>query len=328
MTLASPFRGLATRVGAGGLANRLYHAPRSALRTMLREGGPLEQGRTERGRLAMVEAAKTLPRLVAPHPGAGLEVHFLSGARYWYQTLFCAWSLQRLCPERVTPVIHDDGSFTEETMGYISRAIPWTRFASAGEIKETLDERLPAERFPTLRARRIEYPHLRKLTDVHVGARGWTLVLDSDMLFFRKPEALLQWLATPDRPCHMLDIEDAYGYSPALLRELAGEAIPERVNVGICGLRSEAIDWDRLEAWCGAQLDREGPNYLQEQALTAMLLSGQPARVLAAADYVVKPTLDEGRNPGGVLHHYVAESKRSYFQVAWRRVLEAGQSAL
>jgi hypothetical protein len=141
------------------------------------------------------------------------------------------------------------------------------------------------------------------------------------MLFFRRPNLLLDWLANPDRPCHLVDALRAYGYSPGLMFELSGRPEPDRINVGVCGLRSETIDWDAMEFWCRTMLCREGPSYLQEQALTALLLSGQACLRLPEADYQVMPSLSEGKNPTAVLHHYVAQSKRSYFQYGWRQVL-------
>jgi hypothetical protein len=321
-----PLRGLATRLGAGGLARRYYHAPLGALRNALLAGGPLQTHRTEQGRLAMIEAARTLPPLTAPPGDGALEVSFLSGAGYWYQTLFCLYSLQVHSPVRIDPVVHDDGSLNDDTMAAITRVAPWTVFVRLPDIEARLDHGLPAARFPTLRARRIDYPHLRKLCDIHLGRRGWRAVLDSDMLFFAAPNALLDWLAAPDRPCHLVDPQRAYGYSPDLMAELSGLREPERVNVGICGLRSETIDWERLEYWCRAMLEREGASYLQEQALTALLVAGQDCLILSETDYRVMPSLAEGRNPSAALHHYVAQSKRSYFQHGWRRVLATAQA--
>ena len=149
------------------------------------------------------------------------------------------------------------------------------RFVSRSEIERELDRHLPKARFPELRARRLTYPHLRKLTDIHCWRRGWTLVLDSDMLFFREPRFLLDWLAAPASACHMLDALPAYGYSARLMEELAGHPIPPLVNVGFCGLRSDAIDWDELERWCKELVAREGMSYFLEQAITAMLVAGK-----------------------------------------------------
>jgi len=169
-----------------------------------------------------------------------------------------------------------------------------------------------------LRERRAHYPNLRKLTDVHAGAHGWRLVLDSDMLFFRRPDFLLAWLAAPDRPLHMVDVQDSYGYSRARLESLAGAPLPLRLNVGLCGLRSDALDWEKLEFWCRRLIEAEGTSYYLEQALVAMLLAGRDCAVAPAGDYLLLPPEDECRAPRAVMHHYVAQSKRGYFRHAWR----------
>jgi hypothetical protein len=120
----------------------------------------------------------------------------------------------------------------------------------------------------------------------------------------------------------MAVVEDAYGYSPALMSELACAPIPSRVNVGVCGLRSDAINWDRLEGWCRDMLDKEGSHYLQEQALVAMMTAGLPRAVAPAGQYVVKPNRAETKRPTAALHHYVAETKAWYFRFGWRRIYQ------
>jgi hypothetical protein len=66
---------------------------------------------------------------------------------------------------------------------------------------------------------------------------------------------------------------------------------------------------------------REGMHYYLEQALTAMLVAGGETLAAPARDYRVLPSLAEGRAPQAILHHYVAHSKRSYFQCGWRNAL-------
>lgn len=314
-------RSVSRALGLGSLALRLYHQPLARLRQSFAEGGPLEQRRTEQARLEMIAAARMLPPLAVPEGQDSLAVAFLSGARFWWQTLFCVVSLQTHSPFRIMPVLYDDGTFDEGIWSAFSRVVPWARLERAVDIERRLDALLPAARFPALRSRRLVYPHLRKLTDIHVGRSGWLAVLDSDMLFFRPPRALLDWLIAPDRPCSLVEDITCYGYSPELMRELAGRDPPERVNVGICGLRSDAVDWDRLEYWCRALLERQGSHYFQEQALTAMLMTGQKCHRFGPPDYIVLPSLAEGRAPTAALHHYVSSSKRSYFRHGWRRVL-------
>lgn len=314
-------RNIAKAMHLGPLALRVYHRPLARIAQSIAEGGPLEQRRTERARREMVVAAESLSPLIAPDGEASVEVSFLSGKNFWWQTLFCVLSLQTHSPIRVVPVVYDDGTLDESIWFAFSRVVPWARLITAAESETQLDAHLPSTRFPVLRSRRLNYPHLRKLTDVRAGRVGWTVVLDSDMLVFRRPQALLNWLVAPDRPCCLVEHSSFYGYSPKLMHELAGGEPPPRVNVGICGLRSDAIDWERLEYWCREMLEREGAHYLQEQALTAMLLTHQVCLRLEAPDYIVMPSVEEGRSPSAALHHYVSSSKRSYFQHGWRRSL-------
>lgn len=321
MIFQGNFRAVARKFGPGRAALYLYHRPTGLIRKSIAEGGPVEQWRTERGRRAMVESALVLPPLSLPEADSGASVNFLSGVNYWYQTVFCFASIQIQSPFRITPIIHDDGTLDAQTQAAISRVIPWVRYVASTEIEKRLDCHLPVSRFPRLRARRIEYPHLRKLTDIHIGAEGWTLVLDSDMLAFRRPQALIDWFDNPGA-IYMQDIATMYGYPADFLADLAGAPIPERVNVGLYALYGPSIDWDAVEFWCGHQLDDFGTNYLQEQGLTAMLLGRARATPLHDDEYIVLPNLTEGIEPHAVLHHYVAHSKRSYYQFGWKRIFK------
>jgi hypothetical protein len=297
-----------------------WHKPLAEIRRSFREGGPLSQWRTARGREEMKRAAAQLPP-VPPPPAGAPEIHFLTGQRFWFQTAFCFWSLCHHAGRPLRAVIYDDGTLDATLRAECARLFPGARVVTAAEIEARLDTHLPTADFPTLRARRRNYPNLRKLTDVHAGEVGWRLVLDSDMIFFQRPAALLAWLDAPTRPLHMADVQDAYGYSPALLCALAGAPIPHLLNVGVCGLRSDGINWKQLEDWNRRLIEAEGTSYYEEQALTALMLAGRDAECLPAADYRLMPGDAECRSPTAVLHHYVDLSKRGYFRQAWRHCL-------
>jgi hypothetical protein len=267
----------------------------------------------------MVAAARLLRPLPAPTAGAP-ELAFLTGRKFWYQTAFCAWSLQRVAGRDVSFAFHDDGSFDPALAAEALRLFPSCRIVAASDAEARLDLHLPEARFPALRGQRRTYLHLRKLTDVHAGGRGWHAVLDSDMLFFRRPDAVMGWLAAPDRPVHMLDVQNAYGYPEPALEAIAGRPLPALVNVGICGLRSDALDWDGIEAWCARLLAEHGTSYYLEQALIALILTGQDALRLPETDYRLMPDESECRHPSAALHHYVDLSKRGYFRHSWRLI--------
>ena len=312
---------------AGKLLYHLWHQPVSHLRASLRNGGPREVRRTEHGRLEMVAAAGNLTSLSAV-TGQPLELHLLTGRRFWYQTAFCLWTFARQARRPLAPVVYDDATLTEEFRAPLRRLFPAARFIAHSETIARLDEHLPIAKFPALRERWLNYPNIRKLIDPHLGSAGWKLVLDSDLLFFQRPEFLLNWLAAPTRPLHAVDCETSYGYSRPLMNELASTSVADLVNVGLTGLNSSELDWERLEHWCHTLIGRAGTSYYLEQALIAMLVAGRPCAIAPAGDYVTLPVPPEAQACRAVMHHYVAHSKRWYFQHNWRRVLQANHESI
>jgi len=298
------------------------HQPLQRLRETFSRA-PWDEMLCARGRREMRRAAATLaPAPVAPHAGQ-IPAVFLTGHGFWEQTALCAHSLRAQLGSEIPITILDDGSLREGEAAHLRRILPGARIHWSEDIEGRLDEALPETRFPVLRRHRLLYPHLRKLTDVHATlGPGWKLVLDSDMLFFRRPDALAAWLRDPDGPCYATDVAESYGYPRAVMEELAGSPLPERLNVGVLGLRSESVDWDALERWTADLLARHGAHYFLEQGLSAMLVARLPAGLrLSREDYLVMPDRAEGRSPRAVLHHYVAGSKSAYFQDAWRVAL-------
>lgn len=302
----------------GKAALTLWHRPVGKLRDSLRNGGPWQERRTERGRAEMEIAAGSLPPL-PPAAGPALEVHLLTGRRFWYQTAFCLWTFGRQAARPIAPVIYDDGSLSAEYRAPLARLFPAVRFVAQAETIARLDVNLPAGKFPVLRERWQNYPNIRKLTDVHVGRPGWKLVLDSDLLFFHRPALLIDWLDRPAQPLHAVDCETSYGYTRALMNGLAGHAVADLVNVGLTGLNGSEIDWERLEYWCRTLIERERTSYYLEQALIAMLVAGRDCTVAPQHEYLTLPQPPEATECRAVMHHYVAQSKRWYFQYNWRR---------
>lgn len=314
---------LARDLNLGKLLYRGYYAPKGFLEKCSNRGY-LNIAIDHFERLKMEQAAYKLPTVkeyaLSLPP---LEIHFLSGKKFWYQTCFCAYSMAQQVQVDLRPIVYDDGTLESKYVHEIKRIFPNAKIVSVKEIDAHIEQYLPESKFPYLRERRLNYPNMRKLTDIHVGSRGWKLVLDSDMLFFRSPTFLLNWLQSPQKSCYMVDTETSYGYSEALMSSLTETTIPERLNVGICGLKSEDIDWEQLEFWCKTTIEKEGKHYFQEQALTAMLLANKDCVVAPAFDYQVMPAKEEAIHPKAILHHYVSNSKPWYFRYCWKQVFQS-----
>lgn len=313
---------MTARQAAGRTLYWLVHAPVGRVRAFFADGGPLEQRRTELGRRQMEAAAWSLP-VPTGLDGPPLVVHLLTGHRFWYQTAFCLYTLARTSGRQLAPRLYDDGTLMREECAALLRLFRLGVVVPQTDTRTRLDTLLPRARFPVLRERWDHYPNLRKLIDPHLGSKGWKLVIDSDLLFFRTPAIVTAWLDRPSRPFHAVDVHSSYGYSAALLSSFATAPLPARLNVGLCGLLSEEMDWDRLEWLCRTLIERERTNYYLEQALVAVLLAGRECIVAPGNDYVTLPRPPEAQDCRAVMHHYVAGSKRWYFQSNWRRCLGA-----
>lgn len=304
----------------GRLIYHLWHRPRAALRTSARHGGPWRQWQNARGEQAMREAATRLPPFPTG-PGPAFAVHLLTGRRFVHQTAFCLHSLARVCPGPLTAEIYDDGSLDATSSATLTRLSPTLRIHAFTDLQARLDTFLPAARYPVLRERWRNYPHIRKIIDVHLGRTGWRLVLDSDLLFWREPRCLLDWAAAPAAPLHARDCAENYGYSRPLLERVVGAPVPALVNVGLCGLPSDAVDWDFLEHAAATLIAAERTSYYLEQALVALLVARHGRSVVApGSDYVTLPDAAEIAHPTAVMHHYVDTSRGPYYRRAWRQV--------
>ena len=312
-------RQLAKILNLGSLLYRTYYSPRRFLKECQTRGAS-NMAIDHWSRLQMEAAAYHLPTISTDNNRETFSVYFLSGRKFWYQTCFCAYSFAQSGNINLRPVVYDDGTLAQKYINEVLRIFPLAKIVSTTEIEEQLNQHLPVDRFPYLRERRTNYPNMRKLTDIHVGYQGWKLVLDSDMLFFRGPKFLVNWLKSPQQPCYMVDTETSYGYSNQLMASLTQAQLPDRLNVGICGLNSSSIDWEQLEFWCKTLIEQEGTHYYQEQALVAMMLANQSCSVAPAEDYVVMPDRDETIQPKAILHHYVSDSKPWYFRYGWRHI--------
>ncbi|MET3503634.1 hypothetical protein ABIC45_005271 [Mucilaginibacter rubeus] len=272
------------------------------------------------GRREMEQRSLELPPVVS-HTN-GLPIYFLTGKNYLYQTLYCIQSLIKSTAAQFKFILVDDGSFNAALVERVAKQLPGAQVITVKQISENLQNTLPETCYPYLHKKRAVYPHIKKLTDVHtIPGDDWKLILDSDMLFWHEPKEIITWLYAPQQPLHMIDCTEAYGYSQQLMEQLTGAPVKPLLNVGAIGLKSEAIDWDKLENWVKTLEEQEGASYYLEQALSAMMIADTDAAVLKAGDYIVNPGPDQIKNKTGILHHYVDLSKEGYFKQAWKHFL-------
>ncbi|TWR25191.1 glycosyl transferase [Mucilaginibacter pallidiroseus] len=298
------------------IINNLYRHPLSKYKDKMRFGGRQAYQKMLNGQQAMKAASKSLPPITSYTNG--LPIYFLTGSNYIHQTLFCIQSLANCCADKFKFILVDDGTLDAPLISRINQQLPCASIITSTQIQANLEKVIPKINFPVIHKKREVYPHLKKLTDIHsIAENEWKLVLDSDMLFWQRPDDLISWLNAPEVPIHMIDCVESYGYPTNLMQELCGEKVPQLLNVGAIGLKSGSIEWQQVEQWILELEAKEGASYYLEQALTAMLIGAKPSCVLNANKYKVNPaTLIDG----STLHHYVDLSKSIYFLEAWKKI--------
>lgn len=299
----------------GRLLYLAYHQPREWLETRA------DQLLADRRDARMRRAAFALPPGTAPDDRAPLPpVRFLTGLRFAHQSAFCARSLELAAGHGFRFEFFDDGSLAPAQSAGLLRLFPGARVVPAAESLAAVDHLLPASRFPALRFAREKSPLMRKLLDLRAASAGPSLYLDSDMLFFHPPAALLAWLRAPAGELHMAEANgSAYVDTPETLERLFGRALPRGVNSGILALDDSSLDWPALERSAAALGETRLAHKWAEQTLFAHLLARPSARPLDPAAYrVCNSRADLGGTPP-VLRHYVHKSKAPYVAGEWLR---------
>lgn len=303
------------------LVNFCYRYPKSELKKYRRFGGYRVYRKMQTGKKLMRKAACLLPAVQSY--ADGLPVYFLTGENFLYQTLFCIRSLTLAGDTKFRFTLVDDGSFSDAILKQIQIQLPYAEVITAREISENINKHLPEPAFPNIHRKRKVYPHLKKLTDIHtLPGERWKLVLDSDMLFWKEPAELINWLKNPTSPLVLKDCAQSYGYDTCLMQAVSGVEIKPLLNVGAVGLDSQTISWHDLEKWIAELEKAAGASYYLEQALTAMLVGGSALTMLPGSDYIVCPSDAEMLNKTGILHHYVDTSKKGYFIYLWKELLQ------
>ena len=206
----------------------LWHRPIGAVKRSIREGGLVEQWKTERGRKEMEQAAVSLGLSLSlsgiesqQSQLKPLELHMVVGKKFWYMAAFAVVSLLKQLDRGLVVHFYSDGSLTKQQEEALGRLPIRAVFHGVEEICKRVERGLPKKRFPNLRERFENYPNIQKLISPHVGNQGAKIVLDADVLFFKRPDELLAWQEEPKGVLCATDIVESYGYTREVLEKLA-----------------------------------------------------------------------------------------------------------
>ena len=243
----------------------------------------------------------------------------VAGKGNWYQMMFCLYSFYKNLGFNLQTVIIDDGTIDNELQTEIKRQVPFVSIITHYEADLKAKQFFNKDQYPVISSIMDKFVVFKKIFHARSLITGAVLVLDADMLFYKTPAELIQWINNPDKPVYMYDKYSIYGNQREdLLNKLS---IRPNVNTGIIGLNNDDFDFNLLEQLTKQYLEVDALNYLMEQALYAMYLANTEVICLHAADYEILPSKSEAKDPIAVMHHFPTENRQFYYRYAWRNVI-------
>lgn len=315
------------------VVNFIYHRPKSYFSEIRKYGGFYNFYRVKtKAKLMRYHILKIL-KMQDPRPIGAKEIiniNFLSGHAFIHMTLLCIYSFYMfLTAEEKNKFcfnIYDDGTLKETDFNKIVTDFPFINVIKHEAIEQELEIVLPTHLFPHIRKRLITYPILKKLIYVHLNNKGLQPILDSDMVFIKRPDDLINWLFEASNnqqsTYYIQDTQRAYGFTDEIIEHLSSGKIPSKINGGLYCFHSDKVDFKRLENYIYELENNDGPQYLLEQALIAIIASTYNEHIPASEqDYIVYPNKYQVLNKQGILHHFVDSSKEFYYDYSWKQIV-------
>lgn len=174
-------------------------------------------------------------------------VHMLVSSRTWHAGLLAAVAWEHHTGRRWRFFIHEDGTVDEAARRRIRAVLPDVRLVSRPEADGKLAGVLRDH--PRCLAQRAKHNLFLKFSDFAAFAPdGRFLVLDSDVIFFRPPAEILEWVDRGSDTCHYNeDTKEKFCIPRAYLEEALGITMWPRFNSGLVLVPRAAIDWDLAE---------------------------------------------------------------------------------
>lgn len=305
-----------------------------SVRTVAKDVAMISAGRVwwilrrdlRRGLQASWHAYQTLPKILdwrCPDFGESAEevlLHSLVGEE---QALLCGWMLAswHLVTQRNWQIVlHDDGTMQPETAEALGSVFPgrlsvvW-RPDSDEAMRPLLAQHLHCQQY------RDRHPLALKIFDIPLltPARRF-LLIDSDILFFQKPDAILRWVDSGSDECWFNeDVQETSLLDEKEVKELFHCSLWPKVNSGLCLLTSAAINLD----FCDLALRRSqlGQRHFWriEQTLFALCASKFATGGLLPSSYEV--SLARHSAPDCVARHYVGAVRDRFYGEGLPRVM-------
>lgn len=248
------------------------------------------------------------------------EIHVLTSAADWLNLIWALKSFYCFTGRRYALCIHDDGTLDAQACWQLQRAFPNARLVRRDEADPHMAALLAS--YPRCRRFRDQNKLALKVFDFIAYLKSERmLLLDSDILFFSKPVALLELVENPAVTFNTLNKDWQYGYSIDLGKTgaMLDFTCPPLINSGLGLVHKSSINFEWVDEFLGLP-DILSHSHRIEQTLIA-LCSAKFGFKMLPQEY------DVHAGPGNAAapcRHYTGPIRHLMFSEGMRRLVKSG----
>lgn len=245
---------------------------------------------------------------------APCEIHLLTSAWDWDLALWAVGSFYHWTQVDWPLVVHDGGGMRPEWFAIFKKLFPNCRVIHAVEADFFVNSFLTNKGLSATIHARTNYNLMRKVIDTAVACQSDRyILLDSDVLFFRQPNQILDLVKSKNDRIHLLrDYQDSYSIDSETANHELKMILPPLINTGLAVIPRNTIDFDAMEGIFSKGVLPLNKDGFAEQTLLA-LLAGRNGYDYFPCDYevVTKPLVSY--DMAGTFRHYVGPVKKLFF---------------
>lgn len=266
----------------------------------------------------------TTPPIDAIGRDTAAEIHVLTREDDWLNLVWTLKSFYQVTGRRYPLCVHDDGTMSKEATKQLHAHFPGMRLIESDRSDREVVDVLSG--YPLCQVFRRQFKLARKVFDfIHYLENERMLLIDSDVLFFKPPQVLLERIENPEYRYNSLnrDISTAYTVDAETVRQYLKIEMEERINSGLGLIHRDSMPFLRIEELLTVP-GVIGHFWRIEQTLYALcgMLHGYEA---LPTDYDVY----RGRGLSArASRHYVGEIRRLFYEEGIARLLDDGSIKL
>jgi hypothetical protein len=254
------------------------------------------------------------------NPASQTELHTLTCHNHLFMYITAVKSLLRFVSD-VAVVVHDDGSLTTKDIATIEHHIEGIKVIRRGDADRIAEGFLA--RFPKTTTFRTEIINSLELTDhALLAGKEKLIITNSDTLFLRRPDDVIQWIAADDG-----DVLCAYEEKPIQQAEFLARmksSFPPHLTLALVCLYKDIVDPTGIEDLLNQVQRTDELWFIGQNSLPVLIgnkVNSSKVRFLDQQLYEASGVFREG----AIFRHYwtsIASLRSEYFADAARVVAE------